>query len=133
MSDVAQIALVVSIACLLAGAIWAAYDIARRKLEGIQRKELDAVAARLADIEKRLDLWSDTIGIQGMEIDRAHKRLDGLAEEIAKNDRSAALALDELKIDNKAEFQAMKTAFDRFATKQAIAETVGPQANARQW
>lgn len=106
MSDASQITAVVSFACLLGAAIWCGYDIARRRLSGMQRIELDSLSNRISDLARHHE----------QAIIDACKKVDDLRE------------------DNKAEFLAMKQAFDRFSTKQAIAETMGVDPrNARQF
>lgn len=105
MSDASITCLVVGALLLLAAALSAAYDIARRRVDLTNQKQIDMLIERILSLE-------------GLEAGKLSLRIDALNTDVTT-----------LRADNVAEFAAMKTAFDRFTTRQAVAETIhGVQA-----
>lgn len=98
MSDASVISLIVALCALCGAAITCAYDIARRRVDGATKAQVDMLIDRILSLEQSKASLT-ALDVHG-------KRLEELRE------------------DNKAEFSAMKTAFDRFTTRQAVESTI---------
>lgn len=87
-----------------------AYHAFRKHLDRVGKSELGALSVELQEQLTNLQLAT-------------HKRDGELAQQVV-----------DLREDNKAEFMAMKTAFDRATSREALATAVTPRGpNARQY